>query len=148
MDKHMDQHKDDFEFPDEKNRQKKQRDPGIPYADDATQTNPTSQQDWQHGTNSSGSGYGQDENVSRQLRQESRNFMGSVGSIGAYGSLGATGSTRFTGAINPASGSASSSVGASSSDASSPSGSSSPSDSSYLDEVKRANEASRQNKEQ
>ncbi|WP_312940396.1 hypothetical protein [Oscillibacter sp.] len=103
----MNPHKDDFEFPDEKNRQKKQRDPGIPYADDVTQANPTSQQDWQHGTNSSGSGYGQDENVSRQLRRESRNFMGSIGSIGAYGSLGATGATRFTGAINPASDSSS-----------------------------------------
>lgn len=147
MDKHMDQHKDDFEFPDEKNRQKKQRDPGIPYADDTAQTNPTSQQDWQHGTNSSGSGYGQDENVSRQLRRESRNFMGSVGSIGAYGSLGATGSTRFTGAINPASDPSSPSVGSSSSESSSPSDGSSSSSDSYLDEVKRANEASRQNKE-
>ncbi|WP_369281904.1 hypothetical protein [Oscillibacter sp. GMB15532] len=129
MDKHMDQHKDDFEFPDEKNRQKKQRDPGIPYADDTAQTTPASQQDFQHGTNSSGSGYGQDENVSRQLRRESRNFMGSVGSIGAYGSLGATGSTRFTGAINPAS------------DPSSPSGTPSP------DEMKHTDQSSGEHKE-
>lgn len=129
MDKHMDQHKDDLEFPDEKNRRKKQRDPEIPYADDTAQTNPTSQQDWQHGTNSSGSGYGQDENVSRQLRRESRNFMGSVGSIGAYGSLGATGATRFTGAINPAS------------DPSNPSGTPSP------DEMRHTGESSGQHKD-
>lgn len=131
MDKNMDQRRDDTEFPDEKTQRKQPAKTDGPYADRSGQTGSASQQAQQSGANSAGA-YGQDDNLSRQLRRENRNFMGSVGSIGAYGSLGAGGSARFTGAYNPAS------------DAAAPT---SPTGDPTLDEAIRANEASRQNSE-
>ena len=126
MDKNMNQGTEEAKKLNEKARQKNQTEHESFFGDIPQQTQ-------QSGTNFAGSSsYAQDGNVSQQLRQESRNFMGSVGSIGATGSLGATGSTRFTGAINPASNQESPSA----------SGGLTP------DEVKRANEKSRQDKEQ
>ena len=125
MDKNMNQGTEEAKKLNEKSRQKSQTEHESFFGD-------IPQQSQQSGTNSAGSSsYAQEGNVSQQLRQESRNFMGSIGSIGATGSPGATGSSRFTGAINPASNQAS------------------PSASDYFtpDEAKRANEKSSQDKE-